>query len=137
MILSRRSCLPVILIVVLGPLTGCSSYTAVSDPGNEGLSNSNSEEGPGSAEKPDSNPGEGDPDSGGGEEPEPGTSEPSDPGTEDPPAAQPGEPPEPGDEALPDFSVADVNADSARYREAISPRDYLGQISGWYFGHST
>ena len=57
--------------------------------------------------------------------------------TENPRNAQPGEPPEPNDEALPDFSVVDVNADSARYGEAVSPRDYLGQISAWYFGHST
>lgn len=45
--------------------------------------------------------------------------------------------PELSDEALPDFSLADVNLNSLRYREAVSPRDYLGQISAWYFGHST
>ena len=42
-----------------------------------------------------------------------------------------------GREAMPDFSVVDVNANSARYQEAISPRDYTGRISAWYFGHST
>jgi len=47
------------------------------------------------------------------------------------------EPPQTSDDALPDFSLADVNANSARYREDISPRDYLGQVSAWYFGHST
>lgn len=45
--------------------------------------------------------------------------------------------PEPNDEALPEFSLADVNANSSRYEEAVSPRDYLGQVSAWYFGHST
>ena len=47
------------------------------------------------------------------------------------------ESPESGGEALPDFSVTDVNPNSVRYREAVSPRDYLGQISAWYFGHAT
>lgn len=40
-------------------------------------------------------------------------------------------------DAMPDFSAVDVNANSPRYQEAVSPRDYLGQISAWYFGHST
>jgi hypothetical protein len=39
--------------------------------------------------------------------------------------------------AVPDFSVPDVNAQSPRYAENVSPRDYLGHISAWYFGHST
>ena len=41
------------------------------------------------------------------------------------------------EEALADFAVTDVNATSARYLSAVSPRDYLGQVSAWYFGHST
>jgi hypothetical protein len=45
--------------------------------------------------------------------------------------------PKPSDDALPDFSLVDVNANSARYQETVSPRDYLGLISAWYFGHST
>jgi len=36
-----------------------------------------------------------------------------------------------------DFAVRDVNPDSPRYDEFVSPRDYLGQVSAWYFGHST
>ncbi|UCC30167.1 MAG: hypothetical protein JSU86_18455 [Phycisphaerales bacterium] len=108
LILSGRFYLVMILVVVFGSLTGCSSVTGAGDPGNEGLSNSDEEEASG-----------------------------SDTDSENPSDAQPGEPPEPSDEALPDFSVADVNADSARYGEAVSPRDYLGQISAWYFGHST
>ncbi len=137
LILSKGPCLPVILIVVLGPLIGCGSIAEVGDPDNDGLPNFNSDGGAGSVENPSSDVGAGDPDSGGGEEPQPDTTEPSDPGTEDPPDAEPEEPPEPSDEASPDFSLTDVNADSPRYQEAVSPRDYLGQVSAWYFGHST
>jgi len=42
-----------------------------------------------------------------------------------------------GDQALPDFAVTDANPNSARYGENVSPRDYLGEVSAWYFGHST
>lgn len=45
--------------------------------------------------------------------------------------------PEPSNEALPDFSLTDVNSNSSRFGEAVSPRDYLGKISAWYFGHAT
>lgn len=37
----------------------------------------------------------------------------------------------------PDFSLIDVNPSSSTAGKAVSPRDYLGQISAWYFGHST
>lgn len=37
----------------------------------------------------------------------------------------------------PDFHLTDVNTASKRYDQSVSPRDYLGQISVWYFGHST
>ena len=36
-----------------------------------------------------------------------------------------------------DFSVLDVNPNSARFNQAVSPKDYLKHVSGWYFGHST
>jgi len=36
-----------------------------------------------------------------------------------------------------DFSLLDVNPTSATYNTMVSPRDYLGQVSAWYFGHST
>lgn len=39
--------------------------------------------------------------------------------------------------AAPDFSVLDINPGSPRHDELVSPRDYVGQISAWYFGHST
>jgi hypothetical protein len=43
----------------------------------------------------------------------------------------------PGDTAVPDFSVQDANPNSPRYEEMVSPRDYLGRVSAWYFGHAT
>ena len=66
-----------------------------------------------------------------------GASDPSGAEVGDVPDAQTGEPSTPSKEALSNFSVVDVNPGSARYQEAVSPRDYLGQISAWYFGHST
>jgi hypothetical protein len=44
---------------------------------------------------------------------------------------------QPGDTAVSDFSVRDVNPNSPRYEEMVSPRDYLGRVSAWYFGHAT
>ena len=40
-------------------------------------------------------------------------------------------------DAIFDFSLTDVNATSATFDEPVSPRDYLGKVSGWYFGHAT
>ena len=40
-------------------------------------------------------------------------------------------------EPAPDFTLSDVNSSSARYGEDVSPRDYLGRVSAWYFGHAT
>jgi hypothetical protein len=40
-------------------------------------------------------------------------------------------------ELVADFSLTDVNPNSATYNEPVSPRDYLGQLSAWYFGHGT
>jgi hypothetical protein len=36
-----------------------------------------------------------------------------------------------------DFHLEDVNPASALYKKSVSPRDYLGQVSAWYFGHAT
>ena len=44
--------------------------------------------------------------------------------------------PPPG-EPVPDFSIPDVNPNSARFGANVSPRDYEGQVSAWYFGHAT
>lgn len=40
-------------------------------------------------------------------------------------------------EPLADFSLVDVNPTSASYNQSISPRDYIGQTTAWYFGHAT
>ena len=39
-------------------------------------------------------------------------------------------------EVVSDFKLADVNPDSASYQQEVSPRDDLGKVSAWYFGHS-
>jgi hypothetical protein len=38
---------------------------------------------------------------------------------------------------VPDFALTDVNPNSSTYNQAVSARDYLGQVSAWYFGHAT
>ena len=38
---------------------------------------------------------------------------------------------------VPDFALTDVNPNSSRHGEVVSPRDYLGKISCYYFGHAT
>ncbi len=35
---------------------------------------------------------------------------------------------------VPDFSLDDVNPNSPRFQAKVSPRDYLQQVSGYYFG---
>ncbi len=42
-----------------------------------------------------------------------------------------------GGAAQPDFHLTDVNASSDTSGQAVSPRDYLEQVSAWYFGHAT
>jgi len=39
--------------------------------------------------------------------------------------------------AMPDFTLTDVNSGSATANQGVSPRDYLQQVSGWYFGTAT
>ena len=36
-----------------------------------------------------------------------------------------------------DFALPDVNPSSTTYEDTLAPRQYLGMISAWYFGHST
>jgi hypothetical protein len=38
---------------------------------------------------------------------------------------------------MPDFVLLDVNPDSASHEDPVSPRDYLGHVTGWYFGSTT
>ena len=40
-------------------------------------------------------------------------------------------------ELVTDFALLDVNPTSSTYNQTVSPRDYLGQVSAWYFGHAT
>ena len=35
-----------------------------------------------------------------------------------------------------DFTLVDVNANSQRPNAQVSPRDYIFQVSGYYFGHA-
>jgi hypothetical protein len=46
-----------------------------------------------------------------------------------------GEPP-PLPEAMPDFALTDVNPASPTHDQQVSPRDYLGKVSAWYFGRA-
>lgn len=46
-------------------------------------------------------------------------------------------PPGPNTDPAPDFSLRNVNVNSTRFDEMVSPRDYVGQVSAWYFGHAT
>jgi hypothetical protein len=39
-------------------------------------------------------------------------------------------------EPMPDFKMPDVNPNSVRHDSPVSPRDYLQQVSGYYFGES-
>ena len=36
---------------------------------------------------------------------------------------------------VPEFALVDDNPNSATFEEEILPRDYLGSVTGWYFGH--
>ena len=42
-----------------------------------------------------------------------------------------------GVDAQPDFHLTDVNDTSQSFDTFVSPRDYLEEVSAWYFGHST
>lgn len=37
-------------------------------------------------------------------------------------------------QTVPDFRLPDVNPRSPRYGAEVSPRDYMLQVSGYYFG---
>lgn len=37
-------------------------------------------------------------------------------------------------EPVPDFKLKDENTKSLRYTQQVSPRDYVLQVSGYYFG---
>ena len=39
--------------------------------------------------------------------------------------------------AAPDFALVDANPTSDTYGQAVSPRDVLERVSGWYFTHAS
>ena len=39
--------------------------------------------------------------------------------------------------AMPCFALEDVNPNSTTFGKQVTPRQFLGQISAWYFGHSS
>lgn len=43
----------------------------------------------------------------------------------------------PGPNAVADFSLPDTNPSSPTVGQSVSPRDYLEQVSGWYFIKAT
>lgn len=45
--------------------------------------------------------------------------------------------PDGGAIALSDFSLPDVNPASPTSGQNVSPRDFQGRVSAWYFGHSS
>lgn len=40
-------------------------------------------------------------------------------------------------QAMPDFTLQDVNAASPTGGTSVSVRSYLGEVSAWYFAHAT
>lgn len=40
-------------------------------------------------------------------------------------------------EPIPDFQLLDLNRNSSRYGTSVSPRDYILQVTGYYFGLAT
>jgi len=45
--------------------------------------------------------------------------------------------PLPVDSQAPNFTLVDVNPNSATVNQKVSPRFEVGKISAWYFGHAT
>ncbi len=40
------------------------------------------------------------------------------------------------DGLAPDFELTDTNPASATYLQPVSPRDFVGRVSAWYFGNA-
>lgn len=43
----------------------------------------------------------------------------------------------PSDPHAADVALLDVNPNSVTSGQSVSPQDYLGSVSAWYFGHAT
>ena len=52
-------------------------------------------------------------------------------------ASDTGETIAPGETPTDEWALEDVNSTSPTFGEVISPSDLRGQVSVWYFGHST
>lgn len=44
---------------------------------------------------------------------------------------------EPSQDVVAEFSLLDVNPTSQTYDQLVSPSDFRGQVSAWYFGFAT
>ena len=40
-------------------------------------------------------------------------------------------------EQVAEFALPDVNPTSETYDQLVSPSNFIGQVSAWYFGHAT
>jgi hypothetical protein len=38
---------------------------------------------------------------------------------------------------VPDFTLSDVNPNSTTHQAPVSPRNYVGSVSAWYFSYGT
>lgn len=45
--------------------------------------------------------------------------------------------PNPGATPVPDFSLVDTNPTSPFASQAVSPRQFMEKVSGWYFTHAS
>jgi len=45
--------------------------------------------------------------------------------------------PLPTSTVVPDWTLTDVNPNSATHGQAVSQRAQLGKVSAWYYGHAT
>lgn len=61
----------------------------------------------------------------------------ADAGTSPAPDAGAGPTPDAGPTPAPDFALADTNPTSPLRGQAVSPRDFLERVSGWYFTHAS
>ncbi len=125
--LSSCFCLPAVLLLIAVPMSGCDPTVPPTDQTNDNAAGENVNENAAD-------------DSAGDSVNENAADDSTNDNAADANVNDNGEPvddPQPSADALTDFAAGDVNPDSARFQEEVTPRDYLGQVSAWYFGHST
>ncbi len=130
---SGRICQLTTLLVSTVLLIGCSTQPPTTSPDDDSLSNTNSQndnDPVDSSDQDNGNENENDqPNANANASDEPDPIDEPDPNDEAPLT--------PSADAFSDFSATDSNPASLRFQEGVSPRDYLGGVSAWYFGHST